>query len=300
MRCFDLQVNGAFGVDFSSPELTEDAFVRTAERILSAGCTRFLPTVITSSLPLYERNLRLMDAAIGRHGLREALPGFHLEGPFISSAPGAVGAHRPEWVQAPSVPLLERLQELSGGHVRLLTVAAELPGVRELVARAHELGICVSLGHQLATGEQMAASGADTMTHLGNGLPNLIDRHRNPIWSGLANDALPIMAITDGHHLPLEVVTCFLRCKGVERFIAVSDACSVAGLPPGVYESLGNRAVLEPDGKFHNPAKGCLVGSSLLLPGCLEFLRRHGLLDEAGLEQVGWTNPHRLLRMQPA
>ena len=63
MRCFDLQVNGAFGVDFSSPSLTEEAFLRAAERILAAGCTRFLPTVITSSLSLYERNLRQIGRA---------------------------------------------------------------------------------------------------------------------------------------------------------------------------------------------------------------------------------------------
>ena len=36
MRCFDVQVNGAFGVDFSAPDLTGDQFLRTAEKILQA------------------------------------------------------------------------------------------------------------------------------------------------------------------------------------------------------------------------------------------------------------------------
>jgi N-acetylglucosamine-6-phosphate deacetylase len=238
-----------------------------------------------------------LNQVIDGHGLRSALPGFHLEGPFISRVPGAVGAHNPNWVQAPSVDALDWLNDCAGGRIAMLTVAAELPGVHEMIRRAHDLGIVVSLGHELATTEEIRSAGADTMTHLGNGLPNLIDRHRNPIWAGLAIDELPVMAITDGHHLPVEVVKCFLRCKGVDRFIAVSDAANVAGLPPGHYRSFSNDAVLEPNGLYHNPKKGCLVGSSSLLPDCAEFLRREQLLSEEEIERVCWRNPSRLMKL---
>ncbi len=298
MKLFDLQVNGAYGVDFADPALTADDFLRASEKILDGGCTRFLPTLPTAAPETYRRNLPLINEAVDSHGLRYAIPGFHLEGPFISKEPGAVGAHFPGWVQEPSPEALELLDELSGHHIALLTAAAEVPGMPALIARAHELGICVSLGHQLADEAQIAAAGAEAMTHLGNGLPNLIDRHRNPIWSGLANDEITVMAIADGHHLPASVLKCYIRCKGLDRLIIVSDACNVAGLPPGHYHSFSNDAVLEPDGKYHNPAKGCLVGASILLSGCAAFLQRAGLLDEAGIARVCWDNPHRLLHLQ--
>ncbi len=295
MKYFDLQVNGAFGVDFSSPELTEDDFLRSAEKILERGCTRFLPTVVTSSDELYRRNLPLINHAVETHGLRYAMPGFHLEGPFISPKPGAVGAHNPDWTLMPSIAALDNLLDIAGGMVSLLTVAAELPGIRELTGYAKSKGIKVSLGHELADREEILSAGADAMTHLGNGIPNMIDRHRNPVWTGLAADQLTVMAITDGHHLPADVLKCFLRCKGMEQFIAVSDASSVAGLPPGRYHSLGNDAVLEENGLFHNPEKECLVGSSYLLADCAGYLRKELHLTEPEIEKICWLNPHRLL-----
>ncbi len=295
MKYFDLQVNGAFGVDFSDAALTEDDFLRSAEKILERGCTRFLPTVITSSMELYRRNLPLINHAIDSHGLRYAMPGFHLEGPFISSRPGAVGAHNPDWTQLPSVEALDALLDIAENKVCILTVAAELPGIKEMIVHAHRRGVKVSLGHELAEREDILSAGADTMTHLGNGIPNTVDRHRNPIWTGLAADDMTVMAITDGHHLPADVLKCFLRCKGLARFIAVSDASSVAGLPPGRYRSLGNDAVLEENGLFHNPEKGCLVGSSYLLSNCADVLRNVLHLTEEEIETVCWKNPHKLL-----
>jgi len=300
MKLFDLQVNGAFGVDFTNPALTEEDFLRAAEQILAKGCTRFLPTLATAAPETYRRNLPLINRAIDGHGLRYAMPGFHLEGPFISRQPGAVGAHCPAWVQEPSVAALETLNEQAEGHISLLTVAAEIPGSVELIRRAHELGLCVSLGHQLASEQEIAQAGADAMTHLGNGLPNQIDRHRNPIWAGLANDDLVVMAIADGHHLPASVLKCYIRCKGVDKLIIVSDACNVAGLPPGRYFSYSNNnAILEPDGLYHNPEKGCLCGSSSLLQGCADFLLREHLLSAEEIARTCWDNPHRLLKLEP-
>ncbi|NMA46046.1 MAG: N-acetylglucosamine-6-phosphate deacetylase [Lentisphaerae bacterium] len=298
MKYFDLQVNGAFDVDFSAPELTEDDFCRCVERVLAAGVTRFLPTLITSSWELYQRNLPLIAKAISAHGWDYAVPGFHLEGPFISPEPGAVGAHDPSQTRLPTPAALRELQAMAGGRVRLLTLAAELSGAAETAACAHDLGITVSLGHQLATSAQMAAVPAEALTHLGNGLPNMIHRHHNPIWSGMAADALTAMIITDGHHLPAELIRCIIRCKGVDKVVVTSDASSVTGLPPGKYRLMGgNDATLYENGLLYNDSKQCLVGSASLLTQCADFLRREKLLSEEDIAKVVWTNPHRLLKM---
>ncbi len=300
MKCFDLQVNGGFGVDFSAPELTESDFLRTAEKILASGVTRFLPTVITSSMEIYRTQLPMIVNAIDKAGLQYEIPGFHLEGPFISDQPGAVGAHNPAWVQTPTPEKLRLLNDFAAGRIKVMTIAAGLEGTRETIEEAHKLGIAASLGHQLAASEEIANVHADALTHLGNGIPNMIDRHHNPLWSGLANDELTAMIITDGHHLPAEVIKCIIRVKGVDKVIVTSDASSVAGLPPGRYTALGNDAILDSSGKLYNPVKQCLVGSASFMPECIAYLKSLDLLTAAELEKVCWLNPHNLLNLSPA
>ena len=297
MKCFDVQVNGGFGINFSDPKLTADQFLKAAESILGLGVTRFLPTIVTSSAETYNHNMKLMNSVITAHHLEYAIPGYHLEGPFISKEPGAVGAHSPQYTRLPSADGVQKLYDLSEGRLRILTMAAELPGIREAVDKAHELGIVVSLGHQLATDEQIKAAGGDSLTHLGNGIPNRIDRHRNPIWAGLANDDLMAFIIGDGHHLPNPVLKCFFRCKGIDRVIIISDAATVAGLPPGRYHIWDNVADLDASGLLYNPIKKCLVGSGMFLTQCIDYLRKEELLTPEEIYKATWVNPHKLLKM---
>ncbi|MEI3001724.1 MAG: hypothetical protein V8T86_12650 [Victivallis sp.] len=87
----DLQVNGCSGIDFSSPELTGDDFLRAAERVLESGTGCFLPTLITSPFGLYRRNLGVIRRAVVRHGLEREVPGVHLKDrsfPPIPARPG--------------------------------------------------------------------------------------------------------------------------------------------------------------------------------------------------------------------
>ncbi len=294
----DLQVNGFVGVDFSSTKLTEDNFLQATEKLLESGTHAFLPTIITSSMELYKRNIEIITNAISKAGLKEHVPGFHLEGPFISREPGAVGAHNPEYVQNPDISILDQLIGFSGNTIKLLTVAAELPGVCNFIKYATSRNITISLGHQNAGKcaiKAAAEAGASTLTHLGNGLSNMLPRHDNPIWNSLACDELTPMLITDGHHLPAEFIKCVVKMKGAENIIVVSDMSSAAGLPPGRYNVLGNDAVLELNGKLHNPEKQCLVGSGSTMKQCMEFLASLEILSNAELEIVGYYNPKKLI-----
>ena len=184
-----------------------------------------------------------------------------------------------------------------GNYVKLLTVAPEVPGMDELISHASAKGVVVSCGHQLAGAEDLdraVKAGAKLLTHLGNGCPNLINRHNNMIWAGMACDDLTAMIITDGQHLPKELIKCIIRCKGVDRVIVTSDAVSVAGLPPGRYPCWDNDAVLEPNGRFHNPVKGCLIGSTFCVRQCAEFLASLGYSEE-DIDKMTITNPLKMI-----
>jgi N-acetylglucosamine-6-phosphate deacetylase len=294
----DLQVNGCRGVDFSAPDLTADRFVSACQTLVASGTAGFLATLITSPVPLYERNLRLMTTALRWPEVRNCVLGFHLEGPFISPADGARGAHRREWVRLPDVELLRRLQDWAGGQIKIITLAAELPGACEFIRAARALGITVSLGHQLATAEQIRAAvdaGATLVTHLGNGLPHQLDRFNNPLWECLANDALTALVIADGHHVPAPMLKAMLRAKGVDRFIVTSDASPLALLPPGRYEALGNPCVLDASGRLYNPVTGYFVGSASTMRECVQHLASLGWLTADELATVSVRNPRRVL-----
>ena len=290
----DLQINGYMGVDFSAPDLTEEQFIRSAEYIFDSGTWLFLPTIVTSSKDVYLRNLKIMRHAAETHGWLDRIPGVHLEGPFISPEPGAVGAHNPEYVLEADIGFFDEIMDKSDGYIKFLTVAAEKKNITALISHAAAKGVVVSCGHQLAELEDLqraADAGAEFITHLGNGCPNLLDRHNNIIWSGMACDDLKAMIITDGHHLPPAVIKCIIRAKGIDNVVVTSDAAPIAGMMPGRYDCWGNDAVLEENGRFHNPAKGCLVGSSASIKKCADFLRTLDFVTEEDIIKMTVTNP---------
>jgi N-acetylglucosamine-6-phosphate deacetylase len=296
----DLQVNGFRGIDFSSPEVTGDQIIEIAERLAEAGTTAFLATMITSPQEVYRRNLPILAAAANDPRLKGRLLGIHLEGPFLNPGEGARGAHNPDWMISGNVNRLRELIELGGGTVRLLTIAADIDGAETIARAAREHHIAVSLGHHLANAEQIArcrAAGATAVTHLGNGLPRMIDRHANPLWPAMADDGLTAMIITDGHHLPPDLIHVIVRAKTARRIVVTSDSSPLAGMAPGRYHSLGNDCVLDPSGRLYNPTTGYLVGSSATMRQCMEHLSSLNILSNDELLAVGYANPLKLIGM---
>lgn len=298
----DLQVNGYKGINFCSENLTREEFERACRGIFEAGTTAFLPTMITSTPEVYEHNLPIMASVMRSEEFRGRLLGIHIEGPFISPQDGARGAHARRWTAKPDIEYLDKLIGWADGRVKMITIAAELDGADELARYATNLGITVSLGHQMAAEQdirRLVEAGAVSLTHLGNGVPALLDRHVNPIWAGLANDELKAMIITDGHHLPASVIKTIIRTKGVERCIVVSDASSLAGLGPGRYEVLGTEVVLDDNGRLYDPANGYLAGSSLTMMECMNHLASLDIVDDDELIKMAFDNPLTLIGLGP-
>jgi N-acetylglucosamine-6-phosphate deacetylase len=291
----DLQVNGFGGLDLNSAAVTPEIVGRLARRLWAEGLAAFCPTVVTGSNAQIEQSLKAIAGA-GQDDpfVRASLLGIHLEGPYLSSAEGARGAHDPRYLRAPDWEEFCGWQSLAQGGLRLVTLAPELPGALDFIRRAVAGGLVVALGHTHASSAELAAAvaaGARLSTHLGNGIAANLPRHPNPIWDQLADDRLWASFVFDGHHLPASFMRAALRVKGPERSLLVSDAMAVAGLPPGRYASMGAQVELQPDGRLNLAGTPYLAGSASGLRTGLENAVRLAGCSLAQAAQMITANP---------
>ncbi len=261
----DNQVNGYFGVDFSEGGLTAERLLNAVNAINKDGVTSFMPTFITNSHKNLLRNFTDAGEALKNDQLRDSIPGFHLEGPYISSEYGYYGTHPLEHVRKPDWDEFSQYQMASGGYIKLVTIAPETEGAIDFIEKCTNNNILVSIGHSNASAEVINLAvqrGARLATHLGNGLANMIDRHRNPVWPQLANDMIIPSIIADGYHLLPEEVKVFYKIKGPDNIFLISDVSPLIGMPPGTYNYLGSEVVYTKDGFLRNPKMNCLAGAS--------------------------------------
>ncbi len=308
---FDIHVHGAAGHD--AMEGSTEALSGISGFLASKGVAYFLATTVTASV---DRTLHALEGiadaidsaseteksgSVANDALPAAQPvGIHLEGPFISHSKR--GVHPPEHIQPPSIALFERMQQAARGHIRLMTIAPETPGALDLLEFASKSGTRVSLGHSDATAAQTRAAiaaGATSATHTFNAMRRL--DHREPGIAGVALDAESLYAelICDGIHVAPEFVRLWLRMKGEERAVLVTDGISATGMPDANY-MLGELEVTVQNGRCllaSNLANGVetLAGSVLTMDQAVENLRRFTGTSLATAVRLASRNPARML-----
>lgn len=263
----DLHLHGGAGHDVM--DANSDS-LPCIERLLGQhGVTTYFPTTMTAPEDQIRAALDRLARAIasaenaGGEGARPRPAGIHLEGPFLS--PVRRGVHPPEQLRRPTLPLFEKFWQAAQGRIRLLTIAPELEGAEEVIAEATKRGVCVSLGHSDAdadTAKSAVGAGARHATHTFNAMRPL--GHRDPGLLGviLAEPGISADIIADGIHVNPQVVRLFLRAKGPDHSVLISDATSATGMPDGRYR-LGPLEVEVRDGKC--TSDGRLAGSVLTL-----------------------------------
>lgn len=296
----DIQINGYGGQEFSSAELTADKVAAIVRQHYAFGVTRVCPTLTTQSDAVFRHALAAIASACDTdEDCRASVLGVHLEGPYLSPEDGPRGAHPREHCRNPSWEEFQRWQETSGGRVKLMTLAPELPGAAEFVARATQSGVAIAIGHTAASGEQIRAAvdaGARLSTHLGNGAHRQLRRHPNYIWHQLAEDRLAASLIVDGHHLPPEVVKTIVRAKSPERCLLISDVSGLAGLPVGRHQSSGCELEILPDGRLVIAGQDqLLAGASLPIGVGVVNVMRFAGVDLAAAIAMASATPARLL-----
>jgi N-acetylglucosamine-6-phosphate deacetylase len=305
----DIHMHGGAGLDVMSASAGE---LPHLNRFLTKhGVTGYFPTTVAASLDQTCAALgRLADAIETvpgpptRRGDVQAQPlGIHLEGPFLSHK--RRGVHPPENLVDPTLEIFERLWQAARGHVRMMTIAPELPGAIEVIGEATRRRVCVSIGHSDAIAEAARAAvhaGARHATHTFNAMRPLDHRDPGIVAEVLTDAHLTADIIADGIHVAPEVVQLFLNAKGKTGSVLITDATAATGMPDGTYQ-LGPIQVEVKDGRCMMDGK--LAGSVLTMDRAVRNITRFGgwSLQDAvraatlnpslavGLKQIGVIAP---------
>ena len=171
----DIHIQGAGGADIL--DATAEALKAISQTCARFGTTSFLATTVFKP---NQRNQHLILAAeyVGRDLGGANLLGIHLEGPFIS--PEKKGMILSECISPPSSQLLDEIRDITNGHLKIMTIAPELPDSLRIIQRLVDSNIVASFGHSSATYEQTLAgfnAGISHVTHLFNAMPSFHHAH---------------------------------------------------------------------------------------------------------------------------
>lgn len=296
----DVHIHGGAGVDLMRAAPSE--LSRMGKFLTTHGVTAYFPTTVAAPLDATCAALgRLADAieaganAGNGDGVQARPLGIHLEGPFLSHK--RRGVHPPENLVTPTVEIFDRLWQAARGHVRMLTIAPEIPGAMEVISEAARRKVCVSIGHsdaEMPVAQEAVKAGARHATHTFNAMRPLDHRDPGIIAEVLTDDRLSADIIVDGIHVAPAVVKLFLQAKGRERAVLITDAISATGMPDGRYQ-LGPIEVDVKDGKC--TSNGSLAGSVLTMDRAMRNVTQFSNWSLRDAVRAGTLNPARAVEL---
>jgi N-acetylglucosamine-6-phosphate deacetylase len=256
----DLHIHGACGIDFMRASQAE--MIRMADLLSERGYEAFYPTTVSASA-------RDILQAIETLPDDPRIPGFHLEGPFIS--PQFPGAQPPQAIRGLEIPKKEQAaweQIFDHPKLKLVSLAPELPGAEGLAVRLASRGVRVSMGHTNATYEEAHrgfAAGVRHATHTFNAMRGLHHRELGALGFALSEDGLFNELIYDRLHVAKEAAELLLRIKPDDKVLAVSDGTEASGLPAGTPLKMWGHQVETRDGGVFLKGTDTLAGSAITL-----------------------------------
>ena len=300
----DVHVHGLLGIDTLDGA---DAIGSIAAALPRYGVTAFCPTTVACA----PGELRTMLAAVRdarvapRSGSARVLPA-HLESNFIN--PEYRGAQPLECIRTLSGPPmsgaftgLEILDVLDAHRpdVGIVTVAPEMPGGLDLVARLAHSGHRISIGHTGATFEQANAAidaGVRHATHLFNRMTPMSHRAPGVTGAALAREEVCAELICDCHHVHPAVCRVAIATKGTSGIMAITDGTAGAGLKVGQTARIGGRTItVREDAAFLDD--GTLAGSTLTMDCVFRTIVTRLGCTVADAAQLCATTPARELNL---
>lgn len=264
----DIHIQGAGGADIL--DASAEALKAISQTCARFGTTSFLATTVFKP---EQKNQHLTVAAenVGRDLGGANLLGIHLEGPFIS--PQKKGMILPECICPPSLKVLDEILDITNGHLRMMTIAPELPDSTQIIKRLRDSDVIASFGHSNATYQQTLDgfnAGISHVTHLFNAMPSLHHRAPGPLVAIFQTKHVTAQLITDGVHIHPAVLKFAFETLGTNRIIPITDGMQAIGLGDGKF--IYNGIEYKSKNGTARYKDGTLIGTTLGLSQLLEKL----------------------------
>ncbi|GAB3297365.1 N-acetylglucosamine-6-phosphate deacetylase [Pseudoclavibacter terrae] len=260
----DVHVHGGGGASFDGGD--RDSAATAARTHLEHGTTSIVASLVTDAVPAMCESISGL-ATLVEEG---TLAGIHLEGPWLSTL--HPGAHAQQHLIAPNGEDVVTLLEAGRGHVRMVTLAPELPGGLDAIRALTEAGVVAAIGHTDATYDVVRDaldSGATVGTHLFNAMRTLHHREPGPVAALLEHPDAVIELIADGTHLHPAALRLAAVAKP-HQFMLVTDAMSAACMHDGDYV-LGSLDVEVRGGVARLTEGGAIAGSTLTMAQAVQY-----------------------------
>ncbi|HOE16288.1 MAG TPA: amidohydrolase family protein [Syntrophorhabdaceae bacterium] len=227
----DLHTHGIGGYDTRGA--TPETILKIAAIHNRHGVFAILPTIYPSSIEEMRADMAAVRKAMAKERLafgvrrnrqRAAIPGIHLEGPFLN--PARCGALNKAAFLEPTERNFRRLIDGFEDIARIITVAPELKGAAKLIKAMADMGIIANMGHSDATyteAEEGFKAGARGITHIFNAMRGFHHREPGIAGFGLLNKEVYIEVIADPFHLDKKTIELIFQIKDRKKIILVSD-----------------------------------------------------------------------------
>lgn len=284
---FDTHNHGTFGYslmgDVENPEEQIEGYLRS---LLSQGVTSVFPTAdqsIFNKLAKYARN-PIKGAQI---------LGIHSEGPWLNRV-GEKGI-RTGWPEV-SIAAAKEMIDDADGYLRLVALAPEIPGIKDVYKFFLENGVTVAMAHSDQNYQEAMNSyneGISVATHTGNVMTGLHHRDIGGLGASLLHPEVDCEIICDGLHISLEMLSIYFKLKQFDKFMMISDNTPLSGAPVGTYTMFEDMKVNITEEGFALSDTGRLMGSTVPVIGGIKNLAEVLQISIVDICKMASTNPAR-------
>ncbi|MGD2095753.1 MAG: N-acetylglucosamine-6-phosphate deacetylase [Phycisphaerales bacterium] len=290
----DIHIQGAGGADTLDAKL--ESLKTISKTCAHFGTTGFLATTVFKPNN-NNQHLKLAAEYVGQDLGGANLLGIHLEGPFIS--PQKKGMILPECICKPSSKVLDEILNITTGHLKMMTIAPELPRNLTITKSLVDSNIIASFGHSNATYEQTLDgfnAGISHVTHMFNTMPSIHHRAPGPLTAIFQTENITAQLITDGVHIHPAVIKLAFENLGPNRTIPITDGMQAIGLGDGNF--IYNGIEYESRDGAARYKDGTLIGTALGLSRLLKkFVAFTGCPFDIAIKTVT-QNPAKLLGLE--
>ncbi len=267
--------------NLENPELQVEGYLKG---LLSQGVTSVFPTAHPEIFGIL--------AKYAKYPIKGAqIAGIHSEGPWLNRV-GEKGI-RAGWPEV-SLESAKKMMDDAQGFLKLVALAPEIPGIKEVYDYFLKNGVTVAMAHSDQNYHEAMSTydeGISVATHTGNVMTGLHHRDIGGLGASLLHPHVDCEIICDGQHVSLEMLSIYFKLKNFDKFMMISDNTPLSGAPVGKYRMFQDMEVNITNEGYALSDTGRLMGSTVPVIGGIKNLVEKLNLSIVDVCRMASTNP---------